>query len=163
MPMSTRQRRGKWKVSLAVLALFILGLTVANLSFWRSVLRSTVGWKSPVDRMGWLTDFQTAARRAKNRKRRILIDFYAAWCAPCRRMERDVWSDEKVDRAVQRRFIPLRADVDTPAGKQLVRRYKVRALPTILIVSATGNLRRVAWTMNRRQTLEFIRAAGAGK
>lgn len=58
----------------------------------------------------------------------ILVDFWAAWCGPCRMMAPEV---DKVAERTARRALILK--VDTDANPELGSRYGIRSIPTIML------------------------------
>jgi thiol:disulfide interchange protein DsbD len=79
--------------------------------------------------------------RASESKHPVLIDFSAAWCIPCREMERSTFIDPGVVREASR-FVRLRADLtatDT-ANEKLTRQFDIQGVPTTLIIDSSGNV-----------------------
>lgn len=58
--------------------------------------------------------------------RLVVVDFWAPWCAPCRRLKPML---EKLAEEYQGRFFLVKVDAD--ANKNLTLRYGVRSIPTV--------------------------------
>lgn len=88
----------------------------------------------------WFEDESLAREEARLRGRPLFIDVTADWCVPCQLLEADALDDDRVRRALADGFIPLRIDVteETRENREQQRRYRVRGLPTLLVVDARG-------------------------
>jgi len=89
-----------------------------------------------------------AERLARAHRKPVYYDFTADWCAPCRRMDQEVYRDERLASHINRRYVPVRVvdrqredGKNSPAVMSLQRKYEVAAFPTIII--ADPNLRGV--------------------
>ena len=83
----------------------------------------------------WLTDYDAALKLAQSTNKLVVVDFFATWCGPCKMMERDTFSDEKVQQQLAN-FVPLKIDVDRQP--QLAAKYGIEGYPTTLVIDATG-------------------------
>ncbi|WP_166435204.1 thioredoxin family protein [Christiangramia sabulilitoris] len=102
----------------------------------------------------WYTDLVTAQKVAIASNKLILVDFWANWCGPCKKMDRDVWSEEEV-KDVLANYVPLRVDFDTQ--RQLVNEYGVRGIPYVVIMDANGKVlhNNLGYT-DKMQTLRIL-------
>ena len=76
-------------------------------------------------------------QEAEEKKLPLLIHFYAEWCMPCQRMEREVFPTPAVKELLGSRFIAVKVNSDL--RQDLVRRYGVETLPSDVVVdSLTG-------------------------
>lgn len=87
----------------------------------------------------WLTDEATGVARARSEGKPVLIDAYADWCVACKELDRFTYSDSVVlDRLSD--FVAIKLDLTspTPAVQQLIRKYGIVGLPTVIIIDSRG-------------------------
>ncbi len=108
----------------------------------------------------WHTSFPSAQAEAKRLNLPILLHFYADWCLPCRRMERDVLKSPELLKQLGDRVVAVKLNADR--HQALVRRYDVRALPTDMFVDPDGRpLARNEGYRNKSSYLAQIAEVGA--
>lgn len=76
--------------------------------------------------------------RAKQEKKLVFIDFTAKWCAPCKMMDENVFSQKSTFEYMNQNFINYRVDVDKANGKTIAGIYEVVSLPTMLFLNGDG-------------------------
>jgi thioredoxin-related protein/YHS domain-containing protein len=85
------------------------------------------------------TDFKAAMQEAEEKKLPLLVHFYAEWCMPCKRMDREVFPSSSVKEMLGSRFVAVKINSDD--RQDLVRRYGVETLPSDLVIdSLTGRV-----------------------
>jgi thiol:disulfide interchange protein len=76
-----------------------------------------------------------ALAQAQKESKPVVLDFFAEWCAPCQRMEKTTFKDERV-RALLERCVFVR--VDTDEHPDIAKRMGVEGLPDIRFVLPDG-------------------------
>ena len=75
--------------------------------------------------------------------RSAVIDFSAAWCAPCRELDEMTFSDPRVRRELEKRAL-FKADLTRAASPEAVAlsgKYTILGVPTIVFLDAAGRER----------------------
>ncbi len=86
----------------------------------------------PEDAPGFFT---AGFREAKKLHRPLLIDFWAEWCAPCIRLNKETLEDSEVRRALED-FQVIHVDLDK--YPELARAYGVTTIPDVVFVDPAG-------------------------
>jgi len=88
------------------------------------------------EQIPWVADFRTACGMAAEQHRLVLLHFYSDNCAPCVRLEQNVFSRADVGEAVAQNYLPVKIHVEKVP--QLASRYSIRAWPTDVFVTPAG-------------------------
>src|SRR5260221_4314153 len=74
---------------------------------------------------------------ARTRHTPVLVDFHAPWCYSCYYMKKNVLNGAQWQRA-QRETTVVELDADSPEGARRMAQWRVKAMPTYLLLNAQG-------------------------
>lgn len=112
-----------------LLPLVILALATAGLLLWTS--------RTPETLVEWRDDLEAAQEQARRENRLVLLEFDAVGCGYCRQMDGEVFSRPEVLPLLED-FIPVRLDMNRDRAN--ARRFRVEAVPAILVLSPSGRV-----------------------
>jgi thiol:disulfide interchange protein len=114
------------------LVLIVLGFYVNRelQSYWgREALKQTGLTSLPL---------AEALSKAQVEQKRVLADMSAIWCPTCRKLDQQVFANNKVQSIIKQHFVFARIEYDSAEGKHFMQKYAVQGFPTILVLSAQG-------------------------
>jgi thiol-disulfide isomerase/thioredoxin len=142
----------------AVVEPFDPGMTQAEERVKRDSFREDRTAERAPAALTWESTLTGALRRAEMTGKRVLVDFTATWCGPCKTMDELVFSSKAiVDAAADTIFVKVDAD----AQRDIIKKYKVSAYPTLVMLDGNGNgkvLKRVLGYQSIREMVTFLKA-----
>ncbi|RYE15517.1 MAG: thioredoxin family protein [Sphingobacteriales bacterium] len=85
-------------------------------------------------------DWKSLLNEAGRQHKLIFVDVYTDWCAPCKLMEKEVFSLKEAGEVYNAAFINYRLNAERGEGIKLAADYAVKAYPTYLFLDSAGNL-----------------------
>lgn len=85
--------------------------------------------------IAWTDDIDAAFRAATERHAPVMVDVWAVWCVPCKKMDDETYRDPRV---VERAAGVVALKVDADAQPIFVERYAVQAYPEVLFLDEVG-------------------------
>lgn len=84
--------------------------------------------------------FNEILEKAQKENKLIFMDAYAAWCGPCKLMEKNVFTDAQAAEYYNKNFINAHFDMEKGEGRDLAQKYGVYSYPTLLFLNAKGEV-----------------------
>lgn len=78
--------------------------------------------------------------KAKRENKMIFFDAYTSWCGPCKFLETNVYTDDKVAAYYNDNFINVKFDMEKGEGIALAKELDIVSFPTLLFFSPSGEL-----------------------
>ena len=85
----------------------------------------------------WLYSLEDAKKMAIATNKLILVDFWASWCGPCKKMDSESWSKDEI-KQMMKNYVSVQIDIDI--DKELARKYNVQGIPYIFILDPNGEV-----------------------
>src|SRR5580658_553523 len=91
-------------------------------------------------------------QRARAENKYVFVDCYASWCEPCKRMDKEVYSNDTVGELMTPKFLSVKIQMDTSkqdnetiqswyaTAHDLAQQYKITAYPSFLFFSPDGEI-----------------------
>ena len=79
---------------------------------------------------------EEALAKAKAEGKYVLINFHTSTCAPCRKMEKEVFPTPKCGEYINKHFVPIAIDgEDDGIGTEHAKKFQVFIFPSYLVLS----------------------------
>lgn len=100
----------------------------------------------------WITDFEEAKTLASSKNKLIVLVFQGSdWCAPCMKLDREIWSTKEFQELANESFVMLQADFprrkknklsdeQQEHNNKLAEKYNTYGyFPFVVVLDAEGN------------------------
>lgn len=88
---------------------------------------------------GTLNEVLNKAKNNSSTPNIVFLDCYTSWCGPCKYMAESVFTTKEAGDYFNSRFVNFKMDMEKGEGKEVAKKYNVRAYPTFLILDSDGN------------------------
>lgn len=98
--------------------------------------------------------WEQVKQKAKNENKYIFLDYYATWCGPCKKMDKEVYTNDTVANYFNQNFISVKIQMDETENdtKEVQRwrkdaeamardnQYRIQVYPTYVFLSSEGSI-----------------------
>ena len=81
-----------------------------------------------------------ALAKAEEENKLVFMDVYATWCGPCKALKQRTFPVKEVGDVFNTHFINVAMDGEKGEGPEIVKKYGVRAYPTLLFLNPSGEV-----------------------
>jgi thioredoxin-related protein len=143
--------RARTALALFLVSLLIGGMIVFALGSIAAprVVRGS-GAEVPVGgkKVEW-RDFNSGLKQARAQHKRVVVDVYTDWCGWCKRMDRDTYSQDEIQKYLGKAFVPVRLNAESDeravykgneySYREIAAGFGVRGYPTTLFLESDGS------------------------
>lgn len=138
------QRKHPYRQGLFIIV-FVASLTLTLLSIFKREYVSPVFNNKAEDvtelLIKWTPYSEAVIAQAKADNQPVILDFFAEWCAACHELEEKTYTNpEFIELSKQFKLVKIDATEDIPEVKQILEKYKIKGLPTVLFINNKGDI-----------------------
>ena len=95
----------------------------------------------------WLV-YHEGVEKAKAENKYIMVDFYTDWCVYCKKLDKEVYSQEPIKRRLRDSYVAVKVDAESRrkvkfmgkeiTSRELAKSFNVRGYPTIWFLNPQG-------------------------
>jgi len=90
------------------------------------------------DPIHWRTSLDAAQIEAGRTGKLVLLHFYKSNCGPCKKLQRDVFSQPQIAAAMERDYVPVKFNADESPAQ--ANRFQITSFPSEVVLNSQGNV-----------------------
>lgn len=139
----------------------IMGFKIFKVFFSSLLIAGAAYLLYPTDQksLDWQYYSDSVYNDAIGNNQKMIIDFYADWCIPCKELDALTFSDEKVIEKAKS-FTAIKVDMTKTLSEEtekLRQKFEIRGMPTVLIIDSRGTeVERITGFLNAEEFIKMI-------
>ena len=105
--------------------------------------------------------FEAALDKTRSSPRLLIVDAFAEWCGPCKRMDRTTWRDPAVVAWFEANATALQIDVDRE--HEWAQAHRISAMPTLIAFKEGAEFDRLVGAQQPRDLLNWLQGLQQGE
>jgi len=114
---------------------------------------------SKAEKPNWIVFNEEAYQKSLENGEKVVIDFYADWCIPCKELDKLTFSDKKVLEEFKN-FTLYKVDMTvtvSETNEKLRKKFNILGMPTVLLIDSKGNeVKRITGFVNAQEFLNYL-------
>jgi thiol:disulfide interchange protein len=120
------------KVVFGILLVVFLGY------FANKAIQTYLGQQALDDTGLTVLSLKQALNLANNSDKLVLADMSAIWCPTCRKLDNQIFANQKVKTALELDYVYARVEYGSEEGQSFMKKYGVMGFPTLLVINKSG-------------------------
>lgn len=143
------------KIWLSRIAPFIVFAVIIVSAYFINVEIQSSWGKQALEKTGLVSyPLEQALEKARQEKKRVLVDVSAIWCSTCRKLDNEIFADEDVKRALNEKYVFARLEYESDEGQKFLETHKASGFPTLWVLDEQGNvIKRLRVTFDKHEFL----------
>jgi len=135
-----RQRRPLWRQIAMISAMVLIVGWIGYEIVAASIGQADGAGSDHAGLVDWRGYSQQALAKAKGADQPVLLEFTADWCPPCQWMNKNVYSDPAVAKAIESNYVPIQLDASdrSRSDRRKMADWGVRGVPTLIMLNGEG-------------------------
>lgn len=102
--------------------------------------------------------FEEALKKAAAENKIVFMDCFTTWCGPCKWLDANTFTKKEVGDYFNKNFVNLQMDMEKGEGKDLLKKYGIKAFPTLLLLKPDGTeMGRVMGAVDEKKLLNEVK------
>lgn len=111
---------------------------ISRMLFFAVLSTTWLAQQIQAEQINWRNNLDAAKVEAGRTGKLVLLHFYTSSCGPCKKLEREVFSQPQIADAMQRDFVPVKINADQAPA--LANAYQIQRVPSEIVLNSQGNV-----------------------